>query len=255
MVLLALGALSFAAAALAGNEPVEVKGRVTGVAVVVDSATGKYISGLVPDVYVKAADPSEHRYNWRERSQSAATKILGNLSRELFIAAYGPGGTPPTAGYQLWVAGGRVTGRVGGHPTPSTIVVMPKTKLAIENHDPFRHNLKIGANTVAIAPGDKYEMVAPDGAQKIEITDELFPTVHGYVIVDPQVYDCAAACPVIWAGAHDEHFSRKLPPGEYTLRAYFGGKQVGKDAPVKVTTKDQAVDLNPNPWDLGGSTP
>ncbi len=58
--------------------------------------------------------------------------------------------------------------------------------------------------------------------------------MRSYVVIEPAV--AAIAFP-----GRDNSFSFDLPPGDYVLKAFFGGRQVGR--PVNVTAKDKPVDL------------
>jgi hypothetical protein len=70
------------------------------------------------------------------------------------------------------------------------------------------------------------------GPGKYEIRDELFPSVRTYVIVDPQVVQVAYP-------GRDGAFGLSLPAGDYVLKAFFAGKQVGK--PVQVLAKEKST--------------
>ena len=199
-----------------------VKGKITGQ------------EKLVPDVYAEAARPESRRWTWREPSPSVAAQfrtLSANPSRDLCIAATTSGNAGPQEAIRMTVTGGRVF--------PTTIVVSPGTPLAFKNFDPFKHRLYVVGN-----PSFKAEDMAPNqvrswsasGAGKYEVRDELFPSVRTYVIVDPQVVQVAYP-------GRDGAFGLTLPGGEYVLKAFFSGKQVGK--PTTVTAKDKTtVTLN-----------
>jgi hypothetical protein len=199
-----------------------VKGKITGQ------------EKLVPDVYAEAAKPESRRWTWREPSPSVAAQfrtLSANPSRDLCIAATTSGNAGPQEAIRMTVTGGRVF--------PTTIVVSPGTPLAFKNFDPFKHRLYVVGN-----PSFKAEDMAPNqvrswsasGAGKYEVRDELFPSVRTYVIVDPQVVQVAYP-------GRDGAFGLTLPAGEYVLKAFFAGKQVGK--PTTVTAKEKStVTLN-----------
>ena len=195
-----------------------VKGKITGQ------------EKLVPDVYAEAAKPESRRWTWREPSPSVAAQfrtLSANPSRDLCIAATTSGNAGPQEAIRMTVTGGRVF--------PTTIVVSPGTPLAFKNFDPFKHRLYVVGN-----PSFKAEDMAPNqvrswsasGAGKYEVRDELFPSVRTYVIVDPQVVQVAYP-------GRDGAFGLTLPGGEYVLKAFFAGKQVGKPTPV--TAKDKST--------------
>ncbi len=195
-----------------------VKGKITGQ------------EKLVPDVYAEAAKPESKRWTWREPSPSVAAQfrtLSGNPSRDLCIAATTSGNAGPQEAIRMTVTGGRVF--------PTTIVVSPGTPLAFKNFDPFKHRLYVVGN-----PSFKAEDLAPNqvrqwsasGPGKYEVRDELFPSVRTFVIVDPQVVQVAYP-------GRDGAFGLTLPGGEYVLKAFFAGKQVGK--PITVTAKDKST--------------
>jgi len=135
----------------------------------------------------------------------------------------------------------------GGRTIPTTLVVAPGTRLSFENHDPFPHRLYIVNSPVwkaeTIDSGRHRDWSAPPGQGRYEIRDELFPSVRSYVVVEPQAVDVAFP-------GRDGAFALNLPAGEYTLKAYFDGRQVGK--PISFTSKDKGfIDLK-DPLPVGG---
>lgn len=185
---------------------------------------------LIPEVYAEAAKPESRRWTWREPSPSVAAQfraLSANPSRDICIAATTSGNAGPQEAIRMTVTGGRVF--------PTTIVVSPGTPLAFKNFDPFKHRLYVVGN-----PSFKPEDMAPNqvrswsasGAGKYEIRDELFPSVRTYVLVDPQVVQVAYP-------GRDGAFGLSLPAGDYVLKAFFGGNQVGK--PVPVNAKDKST--------------
>jgi hypothetical protein len=75
------------------------------------------------------------------------------------------------------------------------------------------------------------------------IRDELFPSVILSVVVEPNAVEFAFP-------DHDGNFAMTLPPGDYTLKAFFDGKATGKAIDgVHVGEKD--VDLK-DPLAVGG---
>jgi hypothetical protein len=199
-----------------------VKGRITGQ------------ETLVGDQYVDASKNDGHHYTWREPSPTVRAEfrtLSGNPSRDLCIAALSTAGNqPPQQPILIKVTGERTI--------PSTLVITPGTKLAFENRDPFPHRLYIVGSPTwkaeSIAPGQRREWSAPPNAGRIEIRDELFPSVRSFVVIEPTV--AAIAFP-----GRDNSFSFDLPPGDYVLKAFFGGRQVGR--PVQITAKDKPFDL------------
>jgi hypothetical protein len=188
---------------------------------------------LTPDVYTEAAKPDSHRWVWREPSPTVRAEfrtLSANPSREVCIAAMEAANAPAHEPILIKITGGRTI--------PATIVVSPGTHLSFENRDPFPHRLFQAGSTVwkaeTINPGAHREWTAQTGG-KFEFRDELFPTVRSYVTVDPQVVEIAYP-------GRDGAFAMNLQPGDYVLKAFFAGKQVGK--PVSVSVKGpQLLDL------------
>jgi hypothetical protein len=200
------GLVLFSASALAG----QVKGKITG------------HDKLVPDVYAEAAKPESHRYTWREPSPTVKQehRVLGaHPSREICIAAFSTGGNAP-AHEPILV---KIT---GGRTIPVTLVVSPQTRLSFKNVDPFPHRLfqvgnpGWGANNIA-SNGQREWTATTQG--RFEFRDELFPSVRAYVVVEPN------ATEFVYPAKDGSFVMDKLPPGEYVLKAFFGGKQVGKE--------------------------
>lgn len=196
---------------------------------------------LIPDVYAEAAKSDAHRWTWREPSPSVKVEfhvLSGNPSRDLCIAALSS--APAPAHDPVLV---RVT---GGHTIPTTIVVSPGTRLSFENRDPFPHRLYQTGNQAwkaeATESGRRREWTAPPGQGRFEFRDELFPSVRTFVVVEPQVAEIAYP-------GHDGAFAMNLPAGDFVLKAYFGGKQVGKPVSVAVL-KDRPLDLK-DPFNVG----
>jgi hypothetical protein len=195
-----------------------VKGKITGQ------------DKLVPEVYAEAAKPESRRWTWREPSPSVASQfrtLSANPSRDLCIAATTSGNAGPQEAIRMTVTGGRVY--------PTTIVVSPGTPLAFKNFDPFKHRLYVVGNPSFKAEdlgANQTRSWSASSAGKYEVRDELFPSVRTFVIVDPQVVQVAYP-------GRDGAFGLSLPAGEYVLKAFFGGKQVGK--PIPVNAKDRAT--------------
>ncbi len=178
---------------------------------------------LLPQVYVDATKNDSHRYTWREPSPTVKQdfrKLSANVSRDVCIAAIGSGSAQPHEPLPVKVTGGRMT--------PATLVLSPGSRLSLKNEDPFPHvlyevgNDKWAANPVA--PGSTREWAATAPGVHV-IRDELFPSVVMYVVVDPDAVEFAMP-------DHEGGFAMTVPPGDYTLRTYFDGKQVGKDLGV-----------------------
>jgi hypothetical protein len=208
-----------------------VKGKVTG------------WEKLLPQVYADVAKPDSHRFTWREPSPTVKQdfrKLSANVSRDVCVAAFG--GKDPAPAHEPKVV--KVT---GGRVTPSTIVLSPGSRLAFKNTDPFPHKLYEVNNpawaSTATAPGSTREwMAGPAGVHVVR--DELFPSIAIYVVVDEHAVEFDFP-------DREGAFSMTLPPGKYTIKAFFEGKPTGK--PVEqVDVESKLVELK-EPLAVGGN--
>jgi plastocyanin len=209
-------------------------GTIFGASPVTVSLKGKLTGWdkLVPQVYAEAAaDP--HRYTWREPSptvKSEFRKLSANVSRDVCVVATSV--APAQAHEPIAV---RLT---GGRLTPATIVLSPGSRLSFKNLDPLSHTLyevgndKWAANTTASGSNRDWAATTP-GLHVIR--DQLFPSVAMYILVDAGAVEYAAP-------DRDGAFSMAVTPGDYTVRIFFEGKQVGKSA--------DAVHVGPGGLDL-----
>jgi hypothetical protein len=219
------------AALLAGAPPATVRGKLIG------------WEKLLPLVYTEAAKSDSHRYTWREPSPTVKQefrRLSANVSRDVCVAAFGSASQPhePLA---VKVTGGRMT--------PATIVLSPGSRLSFRNADPFPHvlyevnNDKWAPNTTA--PGSSREWAASAPGTH-EIRDQLFPSIVIYIVVDAAAFEFAFP-------DRDGGFSMSLPPGEYTIKPFFEGKQVGKETgPLRVGDRG-GIELR-EPIALGGDS-
>ncbi|HEY6462028.1 MAG TPA: hypothetical protein VIY73_17800 [Polyangiaceae bacterium] len=214
-----------------GSPAVGVKGKVSG------------WDKLLPAVYAEFAKPDSHRFTWREPSPTVKQdfrKLSANVTRDVCVVAFGSGPAPAHEPRVVKVTGGRIT--------PSTIVLSPGSRLSFKNTDPFPHQLYEANNPAwgpnPIAPGSTREWAA--GATGLHvIRDQLFPSIVMYVVVDANAveYDFPD---------REGVFTMTLPPGEYTLKAFFDGKPTGKPIDgVKVESK--GVELK-EPLTVGGDS-
>lgn len=178
---------------------------------------------LLPQVYVDATKNDARRYTWREPSPTVKQdfrKLSANPSRDVCVVAIGSGTAQSHDPLAVKVTGGRVT--------PSTIVLSPGSRLSFKNDDPFPHALYEAGNATwasnPLAPGSTREWAATTPGLHV-IRDELFPSVVMYVVVDPAAVEFAFP-------DREGGFSMSLPQGDYTMKTFFDGKQVGKDVPV-----------------------
>ena len=216
---------------LAAGGPSGIRGKVTG------------WEKLLPATYVDATRSDAHRFTWREPSPTVKQefrRLSANVSRDVCIAAFGSGAAQPHEPLPVKVTGGRVT--------PSTIVLSPGSRLAFKNADPFPHQLYEDKNpawaATPTAPGSTREWAATATGVHV-IRDQLYPSVVMYVVVD------AAAVEFDYPD-REGAFSLNLPPGEYTLKAFFDGKATGK--PIDgVKVEGKAVELK-EPLTVGGDS-
>jgi len=197
---------------------------------------------LVSDVYNEAAKFDGHHFTWREPSPTVKSDfrtLSANPSRDICVAAESTGG--PQGQHDPILV--KIT---GGHTIPTTIVVSPNTRISFENRDPFPHRLyQVGAATwkaETMESARRREWAAPNGQSRFEFRDELFPSIRTYVLVDPQVVEIAYP-------GHDGAFLMNLPAGDFVLKAYFNGRQVGR--PVDVTARDHGIFELKDPLNVG----
>ncbi len=202
-----LAALLFSGTLFAGASVANLKGRVSG------------WEKLLPAVYVEASKPDAHRYNWREPSPTVKQefrRLSANVTRDVCVVALGGGAAGAHEPQVVKVTGGRIT--------PATIVLSPGSRLSFKNADPFPHQLyevgNAGWAPNPTAPGSTREWAAAAPGVH-QIRDQLFPGIVMYVVVDEKAVDYAYP-------DRDGQFTLNVPPGEYTLRAFFDGKPVGR---------------------------
>ena len=210
---------------------------VTGVAssALAGQVHGKIVGAdkLIPEVYADMAKTELHRYTWREPSPTVKPEfraLTANPSRDICIAAVTTGTAQPHEPIQITVT--------GGHTVPTTIAVAPGTKLLFVNHDPFPHRLYGVGNDLKeseMTSGGSRDWTAPSGPGRFEFRDKLAPTLRFFAVVDTGIVD------VVYPGHNSSFTFRDLAPGDYFLKAYANGKQVGK--PVQAVVKNGALDL------------
>ncbi len=216
-----VAALALAASLLAGG---------TLVAASAPAVRGKLVGWdkLIPVTYADAAKSDSHRYTWREPSPTVKQdfrKLSANVARDVCVVALGGGTAQPHEPIAVKVTGGRLT--------PSTVVVSVGSRLSFKNIDPFPHVLfeagsdKWGPNPTG--PGSTREWAAPAAGVHV-IRDQLFPSMVMYIVVDPAAVEFAMP-------DHDGAFFLPVPAGEYALKVFFDGKQVGKEDGLRVGEK------------------
>jgi hypothetical protein len=190
---------------------------------------------LSVDVYAEAANPASRRWNWRDPSPAVVPRfrtLSPRASREIVIVATNNGQNPPASAPLLV----RVS---GGRTNPAMLVVTPDTQVQFRNDDPFPHKLYVVGNpgwNGAMTPKATREWKAPAGKQRIEIRDELSPSLRTYIVVEPNAVQSTYP-------NKDHGFTFALPTGDYVIKAFFGGKQVGKPMNVNAKERGPAVEI------------
>lgn len=233
IVPLLVGALTLGAAPLlAGGAPPGLHGKVVG------------WEKLVSQTYVDATRPETHGYTWREPSPTVKQdfrKLTANVSRDVCVVAFGSGSAQPHEPVVVKVTGGRAT--------PSTLVLAPGSRLSFQNQDPFEHvlyevnNPAWGANPTAPKSTREWMGTAPG---RHVIRDQFFPSIVMYVVVEPNAVELDIP-------DREGAFSMMLPTGDYTFKAYFEGKQVGREMASVHVMSDRGLELR-DPLVLGGDS-
>jgi hypothetical protein len=195
-----------------------IKGRVNG------------IQKLSNPVWSEAKEPGANRYTWREPSPTVKAEfraLFPHAPKEICIAALGAAEAKPGSGaVALRISGGRTS--------PVMLVVAPGTMIEFQNRDPFPHRPFLvniptfQASDMKSASSRQWKVPGPG---KYELRDQLAPSVRSWIVAEPNV--AAIAYP-----GRDGTFSfANLPPGDYTLKAFFNGEPVGKPLPLKVASE------------------
>jgi len=192
---------------------------------------------LLNPVWEEAKDTERHLYSFREPVPTVRAefrRLYPHIPKELCIALLSSDKPPPQKPVLIRVGGGRTT--------PVTIVVTPGTQLQFQNNDPFAHRLYavgVGAFPASdTVKGGIRSFTAP-ASGSVEIRDESAPSLRMWIITEPNV--AAVGYPSLKG-----EFALSIDtPGDYRLQAYFAGKKVGPEVPVKVGATD--VDLSKTP--------
>jgi hypothetical protein len=192
-------------------------------------------------VWSEAKDPTRHLFSFREPVPTVRAefrKLFPHIPKELCIAALSAEKQPAQKPMLIRVGGGRTT--------PVTVVATPGTQLQFQNTDPFTHRL-YGVNIPTFSASDTVKggtrSWSVPGPGTYEIRDEAAPSLRMWVIGEAQV--AAVAYPSLKG-----EFALTLDvPGDYRVQAYFAGKKVGPERPIKVEGRD--IDLSKLPLDVG----
>lgn len=198
-----------------------VKGSVTG------------FQFLVNPVWEESKDPDRHSFSFREPVPTVRAefrRLFPHIPKELCIAAMAAAAQPTQKPILIRIGGGRTT--------PVTIVVTPGTQLQFQNTDPFPHRLyAVGVPTFSAGDTVKggVRSWSVPGPGSFEIRDEAAPSLRMFVVGEPNVAS------ISYPSMKGEFAVNFEAPGDYRLQAFFAGKKVGPEVPVKVDAKD--VDL------------
>lgn len=192
---------------------------------------------LLNPVWEEAKDAERHLYSFREPVPTVRAefrRLYPHIPKELCLALLSTERTTPQKPVLVRVGGGRTA--------PVTIVVAPGTQLQFQNTDPFAHRLfAVGNGTFPpsdTVKGGLRSFTAP-ASGSVEIRDEDAPSLRMWVVTEPNV--AAVAYPSLKGD-----FALSVDaPGDYRLQAYFAGKKVGPEVPVKVGTAD--IDMSKAP--------
>lgn len=196
-----------------------VKGKVNG------------IQKLTNPVWNEAKEPSANRYTWREPSPTVRAEfrhLFPYAPKELCIAAISASPVKANPAPIAFKIG-------GGRTSPVTLVVAPGTVIEFQNRDPFPHRPYIVSTPSFVAADMKSassrQWTVPATPGKYELRDELFPSIRSWIVVDANV--AGVAYP-----SRDGAFQfGNLPPGDYTLKAFFSGEPTGKTLSVKLASE------------------
>lgn len=221
----ALGGVLAAVALSADAQAARVRGTLTG------------YQFLLNPVWEEAKDPDKHGFSFREPVPTVRAefrRLFPHIPKELCVALLAP--VPQQAQKPILVRVG------GGRTTPVTIVVTPGTQLQFQNTDPFPHRLYgVGIPTFnaadTVKAGTRTWQVPAPGA--FEVRDEAAPSLRMFVIAEPNLVA------ITYPSIKGEFALNVEAPGEYHVQAFFAGKKVGPEVPVKVGTAD--VDLSKAP--------
>jgi hypothetical protein len=192
---------------------------------------------LVNPVWAEARDPERHLFSFREPVPTVRAefrRLFPHIPKELCIAAVAADKQPVQKPILIQVGGGRTT--------PVTIVVTPGTELQFQNTDPFSHRLfavGVGAFSASDTVKGGLRSWSVPGPGTFEIRDEAAPSLRMWIVGEPKL--AALAYPSM----KGEFALGIETPGDYRVQAYFAGKKIGPEVPVKVGTAD--IDLGKQP--------
>jgi hypothetical protein len=189
-------------------------------------------------VWAESKNPERQGYSFREPVPTVRAEFrrpYPHIPKELCVALLAA--TPQKA------SGMAVLVRIGGgRTTPVTIVTAPGTKLVFQNTDPFKHRLyAVGFKTFSASDtgrGATREWSVPEPGV-YEIRDELAPSLRMWIVSEPTV------AAIGYPSLKGDFSVSPEAAGEYRLQAYFAGKKVGPEVPVKLEGGD--VDLSRTP--------
>ncbi|MEM9188430.1 MAG: carboxypeptidase-like regulatory domain-containing protein [Myxococcota bacterium] len=179
-------------------------------------------SNLAPETPPRDAPTSP---NWERPNGVVDTRPPRiDVRREMAVVLVGDltAGERPASNFQLH----------GGALQPSTMVAQQGTTLRIENTDACSHELQSeaieGFAPLTTAPGNARTVPIPETGS-FEVTDRLYGHVQGHLHV---VSNLVARATV---GADGRFRFADVPPGTYTLKAFYRAHEV---ASREITVED-----------------
>ncbi len=217
---LALAGVCMATGTSATASAARVKGAVSG------------YQHLLNPVWEEGKDAERPLFSFREPVPTVRgefRKLFPHIPKELCIAALASEAQPAQKPILIRVGGGRTT--------PVTIVVTPGTQLQFQNTDPFPHRLyAVGVPTFTqgdTVKGGVRSWSVP-GPGTFEIRDAAAPSLRMFVVGEPNV------AAIAYPSMKGEFALSIAEAGEYKVQAFFSGKKVGPEIPVKA---DKDIDL------------
>ncbi len=194
-------ALGAAGAALANAS--DLKGRLANV------------EGLRPSTYASIGDGSRHAFTVRDFDPLVAMKyatVSADPEKDVTLVVYAS--APDKSSFGL----GQLVRIAGARAIPATIVVPSGVPILFRNDDPFTHHISGPDLERDLKPGEQHNY-QPKTKGTLVFTDGQTPSVKLWAVID----DGATADR--WAARDGSLRLTELAAGEYTLKAFFEGKE------------------------------
>jgi hypothetical protein len=152
-----------------------------------------------------------------------------DLTREVSVVLIGAEGSKDATTVRL----------TGGQLYPQTLVMQQGTSLRVRNEDDFTHKLFADGlaafDAIETSPGQGRQ-IQVDQAGSFALHDVLSPHVTGTLHVLPKVTQVALP------KADGSYVLSGVSPGSYTLKVFFGDKEVSSSTLDVTSTRDVVVD-------------